>query len=290
MKRFGFVGVPFDGAATLGWPGARYAPDAVRRHLAWMTSRVECEQIYWVDHDEVIPFPAATFTDLGDVDVVPHDLAMTLSATRHKVMAAVAAGLVPLVVGGDDSILFPAVAGLHDASEGEVAVVHFDAHLDVLDESDAQGRFSQSSGMRRAVELERVRPDRSAQVGVRNFNFPSSKRWIDETGLLEIPARRVHRHGIDWVVETVMARLERTSRLFVAIDIDVLDPAYAPGVGWHEPGGLTSNQMFGLLEALAPRASGVCLNEVNPMTDHREQTAILASNLLFHAMAAAVAA
>jgi agmatinase len=71
------------------------------------------------------------------------------------------------------------------------------------------------------------------------------------------------------------------------VDIDVLDPAHAPGVGWHEPGGLTSRDLIDLLVELAPAAGGFALNEVNPMTDHRAQTGILAANLVFQFAVAA---
>src|SRR5205823_2587127 len=84
--------------------------------------------------------------------VVPHDLMATLAAARAKTAEETRAGRIPVVVGGDDSILFPAVAGFHDAVAGTVAIVHFDAHLDLMDESPAQGRYSHSSGMRRALE------------------------------------------------------------------------------------------------------------------------------------------
>lgn len=110
------VGAPYDGAATLGWPGARYAPDEVRRHLAWMRMRVQDGRIYWVDQDRVVPWRPEQLVDAGDAAVVPHDLAATLAAVRAKTRDEAVAGRVPAVVGGDDSILFPAVAGVHDAT------------------------------------------------------------------------------------------------------------------------------------------------------------------------------
>ena len=70
MKEFSFIGVPFDGAATLGRPGSRYAPDEVRRHLEWMKMRVEDRRIYWIDRDEVVPFDPAALHDVGDVPTV----------------------------------------------------------------------------------------------------------------------------------------------------------------------------------------------------------------------------
>jgi len=287
VKRLVFLGVPFDGAATLGWPGARYAPEEVRRNLAWMRMRVEDGKIYWIDRDEVVAFDPESLEDAGDVAVTPHDLMATLAATRARVAELAGAGRVPIVVGGDDSILFPAVAGVHDAVAGSVGVVHFDAHLDLTDGNQAQGTHSQSSGMRRALELERVDPRRCVQIGTRNFNFPSSKAFIDSVGLTEIPAARVLRDGVPAALETVMAVTGGADHLFVSVDIDVLDPAHAPGVGWQEPGGLTTRQLLDFLVALAPRASGLALNEVNPMTDHRSQTSILAANLIFQFAVAA---
>ena len=282
-----FIGVPYDGAATLGWPGARYAPAEVRKHLAWMRNRVQDGHIYWVDEDRLVPFDPAQLHDAGDAAVVPHDLMATLAAARAKTAEETRAGRIPAVVGGDDSILFPAVGGFHDAVAGTVAIVHFDAHLDLMDESPAQGRYSHSSGMRRALELPRVEPRKCVQVGTRSFNFPASKRFIDGIGLTEVPARAVRRRGTDWTLGRIAEVTAVADHVFLTVDIDVLDPAHAPGVGWHEPGGLTSGELLDLLVALAPQVGGFALNEVNPMTDAGPKTTILAANLVFQFAVAA---
>jgi formiminoglutamase/agmatinase len=141
--------------------------------------------------------------------------------------------------------------------------------------------------MRRALELPRVAARHSVQVGTRNFNFPASKRFLDSVGLTEIPARAVLRQGTGWVLERIRGVVRGADHLFVAVDIDVLDPAHAPGVGWHEPGGLTSRELIDLLVELAPVTGGLALNEVNPMTDQRAQTSILAANLVFQFAVAA---
>jgi agmatinase len=281
------VGAPYDGAATLGWPGARYAPDEVRKHLAWMRMRVQDGRIYWVDQDRIVPWRPEQLIDAGDARVVPHDLMATLDAVRAKTAEETRAGRVAAVIGGDDSILFPAVAGVHDAVTGTVGIVHFDARLDLLDDSPAQGRFSQSSGMRRALELPRVSARHSVQVGTRSFNFPSSKRVIDEIGLTELPAARVARHGADWTLARIREVIAGVDHVFLSVDLDVLDPAHAPGVGWHEPGGMTSRQLLDLVVELAPAARGFALNELNPMTDARAQSSILAANLVFQFAVAA---
>ena len=120
------IGAPYDGAATLGWPGARYAPAEIRRHLGWMGMRVQESEIYWIDEDRIVPFDPAQLRDAGYAAVVPHDLMATLAAVRAKTRDETAAGRIPAVVGGDDSILFPAVAGFHDGTAsvgGSVAVV-----------------------------------------------------------------------------------------------------------------------------------------------------------------------
>jgi agmatinase len=248
---------------------------------------VQDGRIYWVDEDRVVPFDPAQLHDAGDAAVVPHDLMATLAAARAKTAEETRAGRIPAVVGGDDSILFPAVAGFHDAVAGTVAIVHFDAHLDLMDESPAQGRYSHSSGMRRALELPRVDARRCVQVGTRSFNFPASKRFIDEIGLTEVPARMVRRRGIDWTLARIGEVTTGADHVFLTVDIDVLDPAHAPGVGWHEPGGLTSGELLDLLVALAPQVGGFALNEVNPMTDAGPKTTILAANLVFQFAVAA---
>jgi formiminoglutamase/agmatinase len=166
--------------------------------------------------------------------------------------------------------------------------VHFDAHLDLLDESPAQGRYSHSSGMRRALELPRVSPRHCVQVGPRNFNFPASKRFIEQVGLTELPAKLVLRRGVDWTLEAIRQTTRGADHVFVSVDLDVLDPAHAPGVGWHEPGGLTSRELFDLVVSLAPTTGGFALNEVNPLTDRGPQSTILAANLVFQFVVAAV--
>jgi formiminoglutamase/agmatinase len=193
----------------------------------------------------------------------------------------VRAGRVPIVVGGDDSLLFPAVRGFHDAVAGSVAVVHFDAHLDLLDESRAQGRFSHSSGMRRALELERVDPRRSIQVGVRHFNFPSSAEFIASVGLAELSAVEFARIGTEAVVARIRERIAGADQVFWSFDIDAIDPAHAPGAGAHEPGGLTSRQALDCVRLLAPHVDGFAVFEVNPLRDVGDMTSILAAYLVY---------
>jgi formiminoglutamase/agmatinase len=290
-RRFDLWGVPFDGGATLGWPGARYAPRQIRQALEWMWMRVQDGRIYDVDGERLLEVPDELLVDRGDVEVVPHDLMATLEACSEAVSRSVRDGRVPIVLGGEDSLFYPVVRGVHDAVAGSVAVVHFDAHFDLLDESPRQGRFSHSSGMRRSLELERVDPSASIQVGVRHFNFASSRRFAESAGLEQVSARRFHELGAAAVAARVLERVEAADHVVWSFDIDVVDPAHAPGAGAHEPGGITSAQAIECVRAIAPRCDAFAVMEVNPMKDLGDMTSTLAAYLVFHfAIAAGVVA
>ena len=281
-RKFDLWGVPFDGAATLGWPGSRYAPERVRAALRWMLMRSQDDQVYSIDTGRLHPFAPDLLRIRGDVDVVAHDLMASLQACEQAVAGTIAEARVPVVIGGDDSLLYACVKGFHDSVGGTIGVLHFDAHLDLMDESRQQGRFSQSSGMRRALELPRVSVQHSIQVGVRNFNFPSSREFIERVGLEEMPAVAFHELGTAPAVERILARLDGCDHVWWAFDIDVVDPSAAPGAGAHEPGGLTSRQVLDCVRLLAARCDGFSIVEVNPLTDIHDMTSTLAANLAFN--------
>jgi agmatinase len=280
-RGFDLWGVPFDGAATLGWPGSRYGPERIRKALSWIRMRVAEGAIYSVDAGRVLVLDDDFFTDRGDARVKAHDALASLEACSRVVSSTVASGRVPIVVGGDDSLLFGCLRGFHDAVEGSVGIIHFDAHLDLMDESEAQGRFSHSSGMRRALELERVSASHSIQVGVRNFNFPASRRFIDEVQLPQLPAPEFERLGIDGALDHITQAVSGAEHVFWTFDIDAIDPAFAPGAGAHDPGGITSRQALDCVRRLAPLCDGFAVMEVNPMTDVGDMTSTLAAYLVY---------
>lgn len=280
-RSFDLVSVPYDGAATLGWPGSRYAPAKIREALGWITMRDEGGKVYSVETGELRPAPDFRI-DLPAVDVVPHDLMATLDLASTAVRETVENGRVPILLGGDDCLLYAGVKGLHDAVTGSVAVVHFDAHLDLMDHSRNQGSYSQSSGMRRSLGLDRVDHRHTIQLGLRHFNFPSSFEFIQQAGPAQIPALEFSRIGVEAAVERILDRVRPADHLFFSFDIDTIDPAYAPGAGAHEPGGITSREGIELVKALAPYADGFAVTEVNPMTDHNDQTSNLAAYLCYY--------
>jgi arginase family enzyme len=280
-RGFELLGAPFDGGATLGWPGSRYAPDHIRAALQWMTMRIQDGRIYALDTGELKEVGQDLLTDSGDVPVVPHDLMATLRVCSDAVARSVRAGRVPILLGGDDSLLFAAANGLHDAIDGQLGIIHFDAHLDLMDENERQGRFSHSSGMRRALDLARVFPADCIQVASRNFNFPSSHDYKRRVDLQHISAVECQAIGVTAVVDRIVDRTRGVSQRLLAFDIDSVDPAYAPGAGAHEPGGLSSRFALDAVRALAPHCQAMTITEVNPMTDVGEMTSTLAAYLVF---------
>lgn len=279
-RSFEIIGAPFDGASTLGFPGSRFAPDRIRQQLKWITQRVENDQVFSLSSGGLLPAP--TLHDGGDAKVIAHDLHTTLSNTSDRLMRSIRNGHVPILLGGDDCFLYAGTQGLHNAVDGTVAVVHFDAHLDVMDSNEQQGTHSQSSGMRRSLELERASAEHSIQVGLRHFNFPSSFQYLNDSGLARITASEVNRLGPEAVVERILERTSGADHVHFSFDIDAIDPAHAPGAGALEPGGITSMDAIFIVSALAPHCDSFAITEVNPMTDHQDMTATLAAYLTYY--------
>ena len=200
-----------------------------------MTMRIQEGQIYALDTGAVHAVGADLLSDAGDVSVIPHDLMLTLQRVSDAVTRTVQRGRVPIVLGGDDSLLFACARGLHDAVTGQVGIVHFDAHLDLMDDNERQGRFSHSSGMRRALDLQCISTQHCIQVGSRNFNFPSSFAYKRSEGVRHISAVGCHELGVAAVVDRVLERVSAAEHILLAFDIDAVDPSAAPGAGHTSP-------------------------------------------------------
>ncbi|TCV96706.1 arginase family protein [Biostraticola tofi] len=280
-RQFDLWGIPFDGEATLGWPGSRYAPARVRECARWINMRIRDGHVYCLETDSQMAVGEHLLHDRGDVKVVPSNTLKTFTATREAVMMSIREGRVPIMIGGDDSLLFPVAQGVHDALPGRIGIIHFDAHLDLMDESEDQGRHSQSSGMRRSLELERVAPTDCIQVCERHFNFPASGQFKHDHDLIHLSARDVIRLGPEATVARILQRVKDADHLFLSFDIDSVDPAYAPGAGAHEPGGISSNEALQMIEMLAPHCAAMAITEVNPTKDVGDMTSTLAAYLAF---------
>ena len=265
------VGIPYDGGTSYR-PGARFGPRGIREQSSLIRP--------WHPVLKVHPFERLRVADCGDVDVAPIAIEPTYAAITKRLDTVIAAGATPVCVGGDHSITLPilrAVARRH----GPVGLVHFDAHPDTWDEYYGS-KFSHATPFRRAIEERLVDPHRMIQLGIRGPLYgPEDFALQDAHGIEVVRIEAIKEHGTAWAAER-LGRL-RGGPVYCSFDIDAVDPAYAPGTGTPEVGGLTSYEALVLVRALAGQALvGADVVEVSPPYDGPGQiTALLAANLLF---------
>ncbi|MFT3984607.1 MAG: agmatinase family protein [Lachnospiraceae bacterium] len=287
-SKFGLVGMSYDTSASKGWPGARYAPEQIRKSLQWIFNRIENNLLFDVEEGRILDMTKIELKDYGDTTQIGrYNNEESLNDIKCLIDQVYRDGYAPILLGGDHSTGWPAIKALYDNTTGNIGIIHVDAHLDLVKESPIQGLYSGSSQMRRASELERIDPKNYAQIGMRGYNSAEHYYFIKESGITMIPANRVHQMGIEETArEALRVALDNTEHVHLSIDIDVLDSAFAPGSGANEPGGLTSEELYTFVKIVAPYVDSVDIVEVNPMTDYRNMTSTVAAKLLFDYMAA----
>ncbi|HXX39901.1 MAG TPA: agmatinase [bacterium] len=266
----GILGIPFDGGTSYR-SGARFGPREIRNHSALIRPYHPVLR--------VSPFERLKIADCGDVDTNPMDIVDTHGRIERAVGEILTAGAVPACVGGDHSIslgILRAVARAH----GPVALVHFDSHQDMWDQYFGN-RYFHGAPFRRAIEEGLYDPNAAVQLGIRGPVYgPEDFAFGDAHGITVVRAEEIHRCGTDAALEPVR-RLEGR-KVYVSFDIDSVDPAFAPGTGTPEVGGLSSAQALELLRGLAGlNIVAFDIVEVAPPYDHAGITAMLAANLLF---------
>jgi agmatinase len=267
------LGVPFD-SGTSYRSGARLGPREIRAQ----SSLIRLYSYFL----KVSPFETLTIVDAGDVDAPPVGIEPAYAAIEAGVRRIVEAKATPLVVGGDHSISLPclrAVAAVH----GPVALVQFDAHIDTWGDYFG-GKYFHGSPFRRAIEERLIDPSRYIQVGIRGPMYGEDEdfKYQRDLGVTTIDIGMVKREGI----ERTNARVREivgSRPLYVTFDIDSVDPAFAPGTGTPEVGGLTSYEAQELVRGLAgTNMVGCDVVEVAPVFDGPGQiTALLAANIMF---------
>ncbi|MGH6689655.1 MAG: agmatinase [Gammaproteobacteria bacterium] len=265
------LGIPYDGGVSYR-PGARFGPRAVREQSSLIRS--------WHPVLKVHPFERLRVADCGDVDVVPSSIESTYAAITRHVDAVIEARAAPVCVGGDHSITLAILRSLAKR-HGPLGLVHFDAHPDTWDQYFGS-KFFHGTPFRRAVEERLIDPRRMIQVGIRGPLYgPEDFAFHDEHGIEVVRIEPIKEQGTGWVAGR-FARL-RGAPVYCSFDIDAVDPAFAPGTGTPEVGGLTSYEALALVRALAGlELVGGDIVEVSPPYDGPGQiTALLAANLLF---------
>ncbi len=266
------VGVPFD-SGTSYRPGTRLGPREIRTQSSLIRPFNHFQQIGPFDHLTVI--------DAGDVDASPISLELAHQAIESRIGEVVAAGAVPLSVGGDHSISLPALRAVARA-HGPLGLIQFDSHIDTWDE-DFGSKLFHGSPFYYAVTEKAVDPRRFVQVGIRGPMYGADDfAFQREHGISVLDIDEVGRLGVDGVVAEIRSVVGR-GPVYVTFDIDVVDPAFAPGTGTPEVGGLTSREALQLVRGLAGLSIvGGDIVEVSPPFDGPGQiTSVLAANLLF---------
>src|SRR5690606_14587784 len=178
--------------------------------------------------------------DAGDIDVVPGDNAESYARLETRLEAVMAKGAVPLTIGGDHGISYPAVRAVAEAGDTPVGLIVFDTHLD-LSESFGGDRLTRASPLLRIAELDKVDPRRIVVIGARGpRNLPEWTPLYRQLGITVFSMEEVERFGIDTIAER--ARNIATAdgaRLYISLDIDGVAPAFAPATNSPESGGLT---------------------------------------------------
>jgi agmatinase len=233
------VGAPTDDLVS-DRPGARFGPRAIRAASCPPGPHLETG---------VDAMAELRMVDYGDAPVLPADAVRTHEGIERTVGEVVAAGAIPVVLGGDHSIAEPDIRACA-AKHGPLGLVHFDTHTDTGTEVFGV-EISHGTPMYRLVEQGHVDPKRYVQIGLRGY-WPGPKEfgWQAERGITSFFMHDVRELGIRAVVERALG-VVGPGPTFLTVDVDVLDPAFAPGTGTPEPGGMTSGDLLWACRAVA---------------------------------------
>lgn len=264
------LGLPFD-LGTEFRPGSRMGPNAVRQMSGTFTND---------DHPELglSPGDGLTVFDAGDIDARP-TLPDSLKAIEAEAGRLIGAGCHLVGIGGDHTVTLPllrATAAVH----GPLALVQIDAHVDTWQPPDGLKAYH-GSFVRNAIEEGIIDPAASVQIGIRSPTARDIMAWTRDHGITIVSTKEVHQQGVAAAVTAATAQVGDRP-CYLTVDMDCLDPAFAPGTSTPEPGGLASWQLLALIEGLAGlNWAGMDVVEITPAYDHADITALTAANAVW---------
>jgi agmatinase len=263
------VGAPFDSGVSYR-PGARFGPAHIRQSSRLLRPYNPAQR--------TSPFVVQQVADAGDIAANPFDIQTAITQIQAGAESALDSAGKLLVLGGDHTIALPLLRVMAKR-HGRIAVLHFDAHLDTWDTYFGEP-YTHGTPFRRASEEGLIDAMRSIHIGIRGPLYADTD--LADSGRLgysTIPCTDYDRIGVEGVISAMRERLQE-GPVYVSVDIDVLDPAAAPGTGTPEAGGLTSRELLATLRGLAGLAIvGADIVEVAPAYDHAEVTGIAAAHV-----------
>ncbi len=265
------VGIPFDSGVSYR-PGTRFGPSHVRESSRLLRPYNPAQ--------DVSPFAVAQVVDAGDIPVNPFDLTEAVTEVERAALALGEQVQRIVTIGGDHTVALPLLRAVA-AKHGPVAVLHFDAHLDTWD-TYFGAPITHGTPFRRASEEGLIDLTSSCHVGTRGPLYSKQDLEDDERlGFSIVSSEYMEEHGVEAGIQRILQRIGDRP-LYVSIDIDVLDPAHAPGTGTPEAGGLTSRELLRILRALGDSdIVGADVVEVSPAYDHAQITGIAASHVVY---------
>ena len=269
-----FLGIPFDDGTTYR-TGARNGPSSIREQ-----SRLLRPYNYFLD---VYPFDVMNIIDYGDVDVVPGYIEDTFRASESKITDVTNAKAVPFIAGGDHSVTLSALRVL-SKKHGRLNIIHLDSHFDFWDQYWGK-KYTHGTWLRRAMDENLLAG--ISQGGIRGpFFSKDDLSFVKDHRINLQTIREFHELGIKNAMKKLFEGFDKKDPLYVSLDIDVVDPAYAPGTGTPEVGGITSWETMEALRSLVGyRIVGFDVVEVSPQFDPISQnTSLLAANLIYEMM------
>ncbi|WP_353988641.1 agmatinase [Ruicaihuangia caeni] len=270
------VGVPFDSGVSYR-PGARFGPSHVREASRLLRPYNPAQ--------EISPFAVQQVADAGDIAVNPFNIDEAVRDIEAGALELAEKADKIVTIGGDHTIALPLLRAV-TKKHGPVAVLHFDAHLDTWD-TYFGAPITHGTPFRRASEEGLIDLTASMHVGTRGPLYDVGDLEDDKRlGFAIVTSEDIEERGVEVAIERIRTRIG-DKPLYISIDIDVLDPAHAPGTGTPEAGGLTSRELLRMIRALSDRnIVGADVVEVAPAYDHAQLTAVAASHVAYDLISA----
>jgi agmatinase len=261
------IGAPFEDGSKIYPKGTSLAPLTIRESSVFFSGQSFSRQS--IHNKNVL--------DFGDIESKGNYEQVT-DLISDKVAQILGKSAVPIIIGGDHSIAYGTAKGILKSEQKIDGIVWIDAHLDLMNKYPEDERYTRATVLRRIYELEHFEDKNHYFIGSRGHNLGIEEiDFVENKKMNVLEASRIDSYStISMFINEIKAK-----NLYVSLDIDVLDPAFAPGVSVPEPGGLSTRELFYIIEQLAPKTKCLEVVEVNPELDQNNATSLAACKIIF---------